>query len=729
MSLAYRRQRRVESTQKRKGGRIALAILGSVLVVMLVAGGAIALQCRSWLKGLPDYHSKTAFAVAQPTKIYAADNTLLASLYLQNRTVLPLAKIPQTAMNATVAVEDERFYKHNGVDLVGIMRSVVSIFKGRREGGSTITQQYIRNTILRKEATQKTLKRKVREAYLALQVEKIYSKDEILGMYLNTVYYGEGAYGIEAAAQTYFSKSASELTLAQTALLAGLPQRPTGLNPVNNPNDALARRNQVLRRMLSNNYITQAQYDEPLAEKVVLNLSKEPERGIYKYPYFVAQVKKELEREFSTETVFTGGLTVKTTLDPKTQNAAQKAVKNAIGKKGPEGALVAIEPSTGQVKAVVGGRNYNKNNFNMATQAHRQAGSSFKTITLAAALKAGVRPLTMINSSAPAEIPTKPTPWIVNNSEGKGYGMMSLASATYASVNTVYARVCWAIGAKKVVDMAHKLGITTELKAYPSITLGAQNVTPLEMATVYATLANGGVYNKPTFITEVTDQNGKELYKYKNQGKRVLNAGIASQVTKILEGVVNHGTGTRASLGAQPVAGKTGTSQRNRDVWFCGYTPQLATAIWVGYPTEKTIYINGGRAYGGTVCAPIFRDFMTAALKGQKVEEFKYAEMPDIKAFKIKNDDVKVPKLTGLTLDEARAKLEGTSIKVIYKDSSKPKGTVLSQRLSGTTIILTVSNGKGDKDKPKIDNETPDTPDTEQPSNPGGSTEGTGTAG
>lgn len=392
------------------------------------------------------------------------------------------------------------------------------------------------------------------------------------------------------------------------------------------------------------------------------------------------------------------------------QKDAEKAVKKKIGKKGPEGALVAIQPSTGYVQAIVGGRNYTKNKFNMATQAHRQPGSSFKTMTLVAALNDGMSPNTMVDSSSPASIPTKPKPWIVSNSEGKGRGSMSLASATYASVNTVYARVVWALGAKKVVSMAHKLGIKTELSSYPSITLGAQNVTPLEMASAYATLANNGVYNSPTFITSVTDSEGKVLFAHKKKSERVVSKEVAYATTRILQGVVSHGTGTAARLGNREVAGKTGTSQLNRDVWFCGYTPQIATAIWVGWPSEKTIIINGGRAYGGTVCAPIFHDFMSAALEGMPVQRFARADAPKYGGkYKISHGS-NVKNLKGMTLDEARKELDGFTIKVVYVYSNKPKGTLLSQKISGNKATLTVSKGKDPNASSGGSTETSSTP-------------------
>jgi penicillin-binding protein 1A len=437
----------------------------------------------SWLQGLPDPNAPGAFDVAQATEIYSADGKLLARLYLENRSVVPMSKISTDLANASVAIEDERFYKHNGVDVIGLARAVVAnLQKGfGEEGASTITQQYVRNTILLDERTDISLARKVREAYLALELEKRYTKPQILEMYLNAIYYGEGAYGAEAASRTYFAKHASELTLPEAALLAGLPQQPSRLSPYDNPDGALARRNLVLAAMLKNGYIDQAQHDEAVKVPVKLKRAVAPDEGIYQAPYFVAHVRKLLQARFPSGVVFKGGLRVNTTLDTRMQKYAEAAIKKKLPS-GPEAALVSIEPKTGHVKALVGGRNYRKNKFNLATQGHRQAGSSFKTFALVTALQKGMPPYYRIDSSSPAYIPTKPEPWVVSNSEGRGRGSMTLEAATRASVNTVFARLSYGIGARNIVKTAQKMGIDTKLMPYASIALGAQNVTPLEMA-------------------------------------------------------------------------------------------------------------------------------------------------------------------------------------------------------------------------------------------------------
>jgi len=636
------RRRRLRRTHKGRGLTIALRLAAvAVLVIALIAGaGAVtaAAMVQTWLKDLPDPDAPGAFEVARATKIYSADGKLLARLYLENREVVPMSKISTDLADAVVAIEDERFYSHNGVDPVGLGRAVVvNVTRGfGEEGASTITQQYVRNTILLDERTDISIARKVREAYLAMELEKRYDKREILQMYLNAVYFGEGAYGAQAASRTYFAKPATNLTLAEAALLAGLPQQPSRLSPYDNPDGAVTRRNEVLSRMYEQGYITKAELDEAVATKLELHRAHAPDDGIFQAHYYVAHVKKVLQEKFSPAVVFKGGLTVYTSLDTKMQKAAERAVFDRLPKSGgPEGALVAIDPRNGHVKALVGGRDYRKSKFNLATQGKRQPGSSFKTFVLVCALEQGMPPWYRVDSSSPAYIPTKPKPWVVSNSEGQGRGSMTFEAATRSSVNTVFARVIWGIGAKKVARTAKRMGIETPLGSYPSMALGARNVSVLEMASAYGTLANNGVHHDPVVITKVVGGDGKVLLEEKGRGERVLKPEVAYAATQVLKGVITGGTATRAQIG-RPAAGKTGTSQDHRDVWFVGYTPQLVTAVWVGHRKEKTIYVNGSRAFGGTVCAPIWAAFMKKALAGEKILNFKKAKEPKYNASKFR---------------------------------------------------------------------------------------------
>jgi penicillin-binding protein 1A len=630
MSSRLRRER------DKKGKRIAVRVLAVACVllgVLLVVGAGVAYAyVANTLQGLPNINDSSAFSLAQPTRVYSADGKLLASFYLENRDVVPLSQVSPYVQHAIVAVEDERFYQHNGVDFVGIARAIwIDLSTGTAsQGASTITQEYIRNTILSKERYQITIARKIREAYLAWEFEKTHSKAEILGDYLNTVYFGDGAYGIEAASLAYFDKNASDLTIAQAALLAGLPQSPVNLNPYNNLDGALSRQRAVLGRMVANGYITQAQATAAEEETITLKSAADPNQGIYDCGYFVSYVRKQLLQQYSDNMVFTGGLQVYTTIDTRLERAAERAVKKVLpNKSDPTAAIVSIDPRTGYIVAMYGGRDYFKNSFNMATQGRRQPGSSFKTFTLVTALEQGIPPYRPMNASSPAVIPSHP-PWIVHNSEGSGKGYITISQATENSVNCVFARLIWEIGPSNVAATARRMGITSPIPSIPSITLGSAPVSPLEMASAYGTLANNGVHVDPESVTRIVDASGAVIFDYNPAGTRVLTPQIAWATTQQLMGVVRGGTGTRAALAGREVAGKTGTTQDYHDAWFIGYTPQLVTAVWMGYARGAVPMrnVHGQRAFGGTFCAPMFHYFMAAALKGRAVVRFKRESAP-----------------------------------------------------------------------------------------------------
>ncbi len=707
--MSRRRGRLRKRSHSRRTIAVTIIALAVAVVLFVMFSGVLTASAlvSSWLDDLPDYQSPTAFRVAEPTLIYSADGKLLARLYLEDRTVVPYSKIATELVDATVAVEDERFYLHKGVDWQGIGRAVITNVvapSGRPEGASTITQQYVRNTILLREKTTLTLERKVREAYVAMELEKRLSKREILALYLNTVYFGEGAYGVESAARTFFAKHAADLTLPQAALLAGLVQQPSRLDPYDNPKGAVERRRQVLERMRANGYITPEQYEKADATPLKLKRAPKPESGIYRAPYFVAYVKKQLQQRYSQSVVFQGGLRVYTSLDTRLQRYAEAAVKASLGDRGdPDTALVSIDPRTGHIKAMYGGRDYSKNKFNLATQGRRQPGSSFKTFVLATALEEGIPPYRYIDSSSPAFIPTKPQPWEVSNSEGSGHGLVSLESATRASINTVFARLIWEIGAAKVVKVARKMGITSTLPAYPSIGLGASNVTPLEMASAYGTLATGGVHYKPVAITRVVNGDGKTILRVRPKGTKALTPEVAGTATDILRGVITGGTGTRASIG-RPAAGKTGTSQNYRDAWFVGYTPQLVTSVWVGYYKTETSMrsVNGRRGFGGTLAAPIWAAYMEPALKGVSELDFQKHGKPEYTYKAEWKTGTRVPGLTNLRLGAARAELskKGLAYSITYVYANAPKGVVVGQSprankrvTPASSVTLRVSKG------------------------------------
>lgn len=732
MSSRRARARRHRSGHGTTIARVAL--VGLVLAVVLLIIGSVAAYAtvQSWLKDLPDYKAPGAFDVAQATKIYSADGVLLARLYLEDRTVVPASEIATDLADAIVSIEDERFYEHPGVDPEGLMRAaVVDITSGStREGASTITQQYVDNTLLRDERLDRTLRYKAREMYLALQLEKQRSKKEILNLYLNTVYFGEGAYGAESAAKTYFAKKAKDLSLPEAALIAGLAQAPSRLDPYDNPEGAVQRRDEVLKRMQRNGYITQEEHDSAIATPLKLQRAVEPEGGIYQSPYFVSYVKKLLQKEFDQSLVFQGGLTVYTTLDTKRQAMAESAVSSSLNRPGdPDCALVSIDPKTGHVVAMVGGRDYNTNKFNLATQGRRQPGSSFKTFVLVAALEDGMPPNRYVDSSSPAKIPSSPA-WVVSNSEGHGKGMITMDSATRSSVNTVFARLIWELndktetGATKVAKVAKRMGITSEIPAYPSIALGSQNVTPLEMASAYGTLATNGKHIGPIAITKVVDPAGKTVYENKEMPEQVLEPSIAYAATSILKGVISGGTATRARIG-RPAAGKTGTSQNYRDAWFVGYTPDLVTSVWVGYYKSETSMrnVHGSRGFGGTLAAPIWAKYMKAALANVPKNDFPKQPKPKYKWKSTWDNRIKVPTLAGLSRAAVKEATAESGLNVVFKEeynASVPAGFVVSQTpaagsklKSGGTVTVVISKG------PQPVTPTPVTP---PPSTPGTAT-------
>ncbi len=578
-------------------------------------------MCSVWLQDLPDYTDASAYNYAEKTKVYANDGTtLLAEFFLENRDPIELSQMGDYVTKGTVATEDERFYQHSGIDLMGIARAVwVNVTHTGREGASTITQQFVRNTILADEAQESTLKRKVREAYIAIKLEEIYSKQDILQMYLNTINYGQGAYGIQAAAQRYYSVDAKDLTLAQAATLIGIPQSPTYNNPIDNPNNCKQRRNLVLDRMLSNGVITQEQHDAAQAEELNLNVSAVSSGdGMYKYKYFTSYVRQQLLQNYSTDEVFKGGMVVTTTLDPEIQDAAEKAANAKLKtlSSNLELAMVSVDPNTGYIKALIGGRDYDSNEYNLATQAKRQPGSSFKTFTLLAALNAGVSPETNLNCTSSVTLDG----WKVENYGGTNYGTRSIASAFAVSSNTGFAQLCTKIGADKVVEMAKKCGIETSLDAYPSITLGSEEVTVREMAQAYATIANGGTKHEAICIESIKDSNGNVIYQANTTGEKVLDTALTQAATDVMKGVVTSGTGRGASIdNGQPVAGKTGTSENWRDKWFCGITPQLSTAIWIGGRDEVQMPSS-------VACDGVFGSFMSTVLKGKSIVQFPTSE-------------------------------------------------------------------------------------------------------
>jgi penicillin-binding protein 1A len=563
----------------------------------------------------------------QTTFVYDRNGKLLATLHAGiNRVVIPFSDMPDSLRDAVIAVEDKDFYRHGGISAVSIVRAAaVDLDRGGfAQGGSTITQQYVK---LVYTGSERTLVRKVNEAIMAIKLEQEFSKDEILAKYLNTVYFGNGAYGVQAAAETYFGIPASKLSALQSATLAGLIQAPSDYDPVRHPAAAEERRNVVLERMAEQGYVTRAQADR-LESRAVKVLHSKPVVG--PTDYFTQYVSGLLQEQFGYDGTFAGGLRVTTTLDSGMQAAAESAVLgNLPDPHDPQAALVAIDPTTGAIRALVGGRDFTKLKLDLATQAHRQAGSAFKPFTLAAAMQDKYSPYSVWSgpSSIVIDDPrcmTNGQPWDVQTFADESNGSMTLVQATVHSVNTIYAQVVVDVGPQSVVDVAHRMGIESDLQSVCSITLGSQDVTPLEMADAYATLAARGVQHDPFAVSQVLAPDGALLSSADTKGHRALGANDADLVTFALQQVITGGTGTAAHIG-RPAAGKTGTAQNFQDAWFCGDTPHLAACVWVGYPKGEIPMhdIEGySDVFGGSIPALIWRDFMSKALASQPALSF-----------------------------------------------------------------------------------------------------------
>lgn len=575
----------------------------------------------------PKLEDQKTVVLAETSRVYAADGTLLAYLHgTENRTIIGGERIPQVVKDAVVAIEDERFYQHRGVDFQGILRALARDFEagGIVEGASTITQQLVGNLYL--DRRDLSPDRKFQEAVLAWQLETKMSKDEILDQYLNTVYFGSNAYGVQAAARTYFDKDPKDLTLEEAALLAGLPQAPTAYSPRQHPDAALERRNIVLAKMYSNGFINYDQYSEASTSSLQLAASS-PYTKVQE-PYVVAYVRKQLIDMFGEDAVFKGGLTVETTIEPKYQQWASEAIADTLDENGdPSGALVAIEARTGYIKAMVGGTDYDSSKFNLAAQGRRQPGSSFKTFVLAAAVEEGIDPYSTYYESMPLSIdlPGSQEPWKVATYGHNYYGSSSVVEATLRSDNTVYAQMALDVTPERIVDIAHRMGVTSQLDPNPAMALGGlkYGVSPLEMASAYGTLANEGRHIKPTAIIRVKDASGKVIWEAEPKETQAISAGVAYVVSRILEMNVQSGTGTRARLSV-PAAGKTGTAQNYQDAWFCGFTRSLSTAVWVGHPEAQIEMrnVHGIRVTGGSFPAEIWAKFMRKAIADYEAEEF-----------------------------------------------------------------------------------------------------------
>ncbi|MEX2210862.1 MAG: transglycosylase domain-containing protein [Gaiellaceae bacterium] len=628
-----RRRRRRRISRKRRATVVVGGLLALCLVVIagaVAAGAAFGTGC--------DLAALRPVALGANSFVYAADGSLLGSIPAEkNSQPVPLEEMSPAVVRATIAIEDRRFYEHGGIDVAGIARAFWADVRAGKvvQGGSTITQQLVRN--LYDISQERSLERKVREACLAVKVDRSWSKQRVLAGYLNNVYYGNRAYGIEAAAQTYFSKSARELDVSEAAILAGLPQAPSDFDPFKRPDKALARRNDVLRALFETGQITQAAFDEAVSRG---DLGLDPGK-LYteiKEPYFFSYVRDVLIAEYGAQTVRSGGLKVYTTIDPRFQRIARKVMRDTLTERtDPAAALVAINPANGAIRAMTAITPGKKGNqYNLATQGQRQAGSTFKTFVLTAAIEQGMDPDATSYVSAPFTWNPDPeldceenTGWCPVQTYSHSYlGSTSVTRATLASDNTVYAQLTLDVGPDRVVETASKMGVNVSaLPEVPAIGLGAASITPLEMASAYATLAAGGIYSKPLAIRRIVFADGKVDESWgEPERERVLPDWVAAEVTRILEQNHDYGTGGLASsYFPSPAAGKTGTTDNIADAWYCGYTPVLSTTVWLGYPRAQIPMLNlhGFSAVaGGTLPALIWGKFMQSAFPSGIDREF-----------------------------------------------------------------------------------------------------------
>lgn len=716
-------------------GRRVIAPLIPVLLVLVLAFGAVLVA----LVLLPFFASAGAgvnafrerldeagvgrVAIPRPPErsiIYAADGSELATVYLnENRRVVKLENVAKVAQDAVLAIEDAEFYEHGALDFPGLVRAAfANLASGEIEqGASTISQQVVKNVLL--DQPQQTFARKFQEAALAIRLERRYSKDEILGIYLNEVYFGNGAYGIGTASETYFGKPPGQLKLPEAALLAGLIRAPGTYDPVTDPERAEARRNVVLDRMAELGWIGDRKAER--AKTKGLGLAEDvgpPEQKVE--PFFVYYIRNLIlddetgefdafgtTRNQRIRTLYQGGLRIYTTLEPEWQQYAQDAVNaspNISPTEGPDTSIVSVEATTGAIKTMLSGKNYRRDQFDLVWRGTRQTGSAFKPFTLVAAFREGF-PAGKVYSSASPQCGL--AGWIsasgcVSNAEGGGdAGYMDLWTATENSVNVVFAQLALDVGPENIVEAAHLMGITSALDAVPSITLGVEEVSTLDMASAYGTLANDGIHCEAFAVARVEQpkESGgwEDLYKHKPKCEEVIEPEIAQLVSAMLQRVVTSGTGTAAQIG-RPVAGKTGTAQDYTNVYFAGYTPQVATAVWVGFPSGQIPMDTyfGGSVFGGTVAAPIWQDFMALAVQDYPVEGFESPPAPE---------RGQIPDVVGMPLEEAQATLVEANFTPIVEEvkSFEDPDVVLGQSpgggasaVLGSAVTIQVSNGKGE---------------------------------
>jgi penicillin-binding protein 1A len=639
-ALSVRRERRRRRACRHRGHGVGIGLaLALVLIATGSAAAALVILARSpeAVVGC-DLASAHPHVVGRDSFLFAGDGSPLGAVPTsQNREPVRLDHVSHWLAVATVSIEDRRFWRHGALDYAGIGRAAIADLKAGRvvQGGSSITQQLIRDRYLDRQTM--TLSRKLTEACLAVQLARVWPKRRILETYLNTVFYGHHASGVEAAARTYFSRSSAHLSLVQAALLAGLPQAPSKDDPFRHPAAATARRNEVLAAMRRDGEISVKRLR--IATAAPLRLHPTRRYRQIRFRTFFDAARRELDRRYGSARVRHGGLHVQTTLDPRLQRLAGRAIAGWVhGASDPAAVLVAIDPHDGAIRAMATAMpGHAPLRFNLATQSHRQAGSAFKVFTLTTALLQGIPLSSVWHGPASLTIPDRRClnaggPWVVHNFADEATGTMDLLQAIAHSVNTIFAQVAVRVGPQNIVRTARRMGIRSPLKPVCSITLGPEGVSPLEMTDAFATLASGGIHHDAEALRRVTTAHGQALARHSTAGKRVLAPRVAEGATYALTGVIRGGTGTAADPG-RPAAGKTGTAESFKDAWFCGFVPQLAACVWIGYPKAETPMANldgFAQVVGGSVPARIWHDFMTPAMAGRPVAPLPQVSAPQL---------------------------------------------------------------------------------------------------
>ena len=655
-------------------------IAGAAFVLFFVAMFSLAYATMT----LPDEPPRVQTSLI----VDAAGNTI-AELYKdQNRVDVPLTKVSPIMRKAVIAAEDRHFYRHSGIDPIGVTRAIVHDLRGGSlQGGSTITQQLVKNTYL---SPKRSFVRKFKEAVLAVKVEQLYDKREILERYLNTVYFGRGAYGIEKAAQAYFGRPAADLDLPQSALLAGLIRAPERADPTAHADEAERRRDLVLNAMVRTEAISRAEADAALAAPIDALPRPDPDRTLRgSTSYFVAMVRQWAIREFGERVAFGGGIRIETTLDPKLQEAADRSVRSVLTEPDdPDAALVSMSDD-GAVLAMIGGKDFQASQTNLATNSVRpQAGSTFKPFVLAAALEDGI-PVTQ-----PYPGPAKKTvdfegfpPYDVTNFNDETFGDLDLIAATTRSVNTVYAELAAEVGLPAIAETAHQLGIDSKIPAVPSMSLGSANVSPYEMLRAFMTFANRGDRIDPYFVRRVTDADGRELFHASPRRENVYPERYADLVNEVLSRVVSEGTGRAAAIGKK-AAGKTGTTNRNTSAWFVGYTPKIGTAVWMGYHKDYTRpmdRVHGREVTGGSFPAQIWQRFMKVATANRDTGSF---VAPDPELLNAPPKGAPPPEST--TSSSETTTTSSTTVESSTTSTTSPSGSTTST--TGTTTPQTTTS-------------------------------------